>query len=80
MDAGDEFANEGERVSVAYGPFVQSSVVLDWSQSSVFLFNEEEGGGIRAFGWTYVAFLNVFFDELLERLLFVLGEGVYFPR
>ena len=27
----------------------------------------------------YIAFLNVFFDELLERLLFILCEGVDLP-
>jgi hypothetical protein len=47
---------------------------------SVFLFDEEEWGGIGTLGWTYVAFLNVFFDELLERFLFFLSEGVYFSR
>jgi hypothetical protein len=78
LDARDEFADKGERISVAYGPFIQPSIVLDWSQLSVFLFDEEEGSGIRAFGWTYVTFLNMFLDEFLECFLFVLGEGVYF--
>ena len=78
MNARDEFTDKRERISVAYGPFIQSSVVLDWSQSSVFLLDEEEGGGIRAFGRTYVTFLNMLLDEFLECLLFILGEGVYF--
>ena len=59
-----------------YRPFVQSSVILDWSESSVFLFDEEEGGGVWAFRWTYVALLDVFFDKFLKRFLLVLHEGV----
>jgi hypothetical protein len=58
---------------------VEAAVVLHWSKFAVFLFNEEEGGGVGALRGYYVSFLEVFFDELLEGLPFFLGESIDLP-
>jgi hypothetical protein len=75
----DQLRNEWEGVAISDGPLVDSSIVLDRAKFSVFLFDEKEGGGVRAFGWTNVTFLHVLLYELLQFLLFELGEGVDLP-
>ena len=80
LDARNEFADKWKKILIVYGPFVQSSVVLNRSKLSVFLLNEKERGCVWAFLWAYVAFFNVFFDELLKCFLFVLHQGVDFSR
>ena len=50
---------------VFYGPFVYPTVILDGAEFSVFLFDEEEWGGIWTFRGADVPFLQVFLDELL---------------
>ena len=62
---------------VLYGPFVDFPVVLHGSQFSVFLFDEKEWCCVRAFRGADVTLFQVFPEELLERLLFRLGKGVY---
>jgi hypothetical protein len=42
----DEVVNQWERVPVWYSPFVQVSVVLYWTELSIFLSNEKETTGI----------------------------------
>ena len=39
---------ERERIVVLDGPFVKLAVVVDWSEFSTFLLNEEEGGCVGA--------------------------------
>ena len=40
--------DEGRHIVVLLSPSVDGSVVLDWAELSIFLFDEEEVGGIRA--------------------------------
>ena len=42
----DEVGDKGQGVCVLYSMFIEISVVLDWSKLSVFLFDEEERGGL----------------------------------
>ena len=37
-------------------PFVKLTIVIDWSEGSVFLLDEEEGGGIGTFRGSDVTF------------------------
>ncbi len=39
---------EGGYVTVLLGPTVNWAVILDWAEFPVFLFDEEEVGGVRA--------------------------------
>jgi hypothetical protein len=59
--------------------FIEASVVLYWSEFAVFLFNEEEGGGIGTLRGHYVSLSEVFFNEFLEGLPLFLGEGIDLP-
>jgi hypothetical protein len=65
----DQLGDEWQGITVLYGPFIYFSVVLDRSQLAVFLFDKEEGGGIRTFGWADVSLLRVFFHKLLKGFL-----------
>jgi hypothetical protein len=42
----DEIGDEGEGIGVTDSVFIDISIVLTWSESSIFLFDEEEGGGL----------------------------------
>jgi hypothetical protein len=53
---------------------------LDRAKFSIFLLDEEEGGGIRTFGQVNVAFLHVFLHEFLQFFLLELGEGIDLSR
>jgi len=46
---------------------------LDWSQLPILLFDEEEGGSIGAFRWSYRPPGEMFFEEGFEFFLFKLG-------
>ena len=48
---------------------------MDWSELPIFLFNEEEGRGIGAFGWLDGSSGGVFFEEFGKFSLFGLGEA-----
>ena|SRR5258708_3146069 len=47
-EAVNGLGDKGRHVPILLGPSVDGSVVLDWVELSVFLFDEEEVGGIRA--------------------------------
>ena len=55
-----EVGNEGKGVGVADGVFVDIAIVLAWAESSVFLFDEEEGRGLGGVGWTDLSGGEVF--------------------
>ena len=49
---------------------------MDWSQLAVFLFDEEEGGGVWALRWYDVSLFEVFLDEDSQCFPLFLSEGV----
>jgi len=49
-ELGDEFRDEGERVSVLDGYSVQYTIVLDQPEQTILLFNEEHRGCYGRFG------------------------------
>ena len=57
---------------VSSGPFIDGSVVLYWSEFSIFLFDEEKVGGVGAPGFSYGASLQVLLDEVMDFLDFFL--------
>ncbi len=70
----DQGGYKGKGVAVFNRPGVYWSVVLDRSEFSVFLFDEEEGRGVGAFRWLDGSAGGVFFEELGELPLFGSGE------
>jgi hypothetical protein len=72
----DQLRDKWKGVAISDRPLVNSSVVLDRTELSIFLLDEEERGGIRALGWANVTFLHVFLYKLLQFLLLELGKGV----
>jgi hypothetical protein len=72
-DSCNEFRDEWEWCGVSTGPFVEFSVVLYWSELSVFLFDEEEWGCKLAFGLGDVSLLEVFLEEGCGCFLLRLG-------
>jgi hypothetical protein len=46
----DQFSDERKWVFIGDSPLVQSSIVLDWSELSVFLFDKEESAGVGGVG------------------------------
>jgi len=57
------------------GVFVNWAIILDRAQGSVTFLDEEERCCVVAFGWTNSTSLEMFFNELLELLLFQLGKA-----
>jgi hypothetical protein len=76
----DQLGNKWKGVTVSDRPLVDSSVVLDGAEFSIFLLDEEERGGVGTFGGANVTFFHVFLHKLLQLLLFELGESVDFSR
>jgi hypothetical protein len=70
---GDEFRDEREKVAISDSPFINFSVVLDRSWLAILHFDEEERGSVRAFRWSNVTLLLMFFYELFKSLLFSLS-------
>jgi hypothetical protein len=61
-------------------PLINLSVILDRAKLSIFLLDEEEGGGVRAFGQADIAFLYVLLHKLLQFFLLELSEGIDLSR
>ena len=59
--------------------FVDIAVVLAGAESSVFLFDKEEGRGLGGVGWTDLSGGEVLIQEVFGGFVFVGREGVYFP-
>ena len=55
-------------VLISPGPFVNRLVILDQSELSIFLFDEEEVGCVWAPGFSYGASLQMFLDEVVNFL------------
>ena len=59
--------------------FIDVSVILTRTESSVFLFDEEEGRGLGRIGWADLSRGEVLIQEVLRGFTFIRGEGVYLP-
>ena len=55
-----EVGDEGKRVGIANGVFVNVAVVLAGAESAILLLDEEEGGGLRRIGRSYLSGGKVF--------------------
>jgi len=58
--------------------FVEVSVVLAWVESSVFLFDKEERGGLGGIGGTDFSGTKIFVKKCFGSEAFVRGEGIEF--
>jgi len=66
----DEFGDERERVSIFDGYSVQCMIVLDQSERTIFLLNEEYRGCNRGFGGSDSSSAEVFLQEGIQLHLF----------
>ena len=73
----DEVRNEGKRVCVTDGVFVDIAIVLTGSEATVLLFDKEERGRLWGVRGANFACLYIFVKEVLRRFLFLGREGVY---
>jgi len=60
--------------------FIEVSVVLAWTKSSLFLFDKEEGSGLRGVRGADFSSTKVFVKESFSSEAFVRGEGVEFSK
>ena len=58
--------------------FVNVTVVLAGAESTVLLFNKEEGRGLGGIGWADLSRSKVFIQEVLSGFALVWGEGIHF--
>ena len=73
-----ELSDEWEWGGVVHSEGVQSAVILDRSEITIFLLNEEEGECIRGFGLADVSLFKVLCDEFLQGDVFTRGQRVDF--
>jgi len=62
-ELGDEFGDEREGVPVLDGYSVQRTIVLDQSEQTIFLLNEEHRGCYGGLGWLDAFGIQVFLQE-----------------
>ena len=60
--------------------FVDIVVILARAKSSVFLFDDEERGGLRRVGWVNLSRGKVLIKEVFGVFSFFRGERIYFPN
>ena len=72
-ELGDEFGDEGERISVLNGYGVQRMIVLDQPEPAIFLFNEEYQSCYGGFGGLDLSGMQVFLQEGVQLSLFQRG-------
>ncbi len=72
----DEFRDEQKRVSGFDRHFIELPIILYGSKCSIFLFDEEEGGGERGFQGTDPSGFQVFVKEPIKLFLLVSVQGV----
>jgi hypothetical protein len=58
-----------------FGPFVKGSVILYWSEFSIFFLDKEEIGGVGALGWADSIPSEMFFYKFSGFFNFFLSEG-----
>jgi len=59
--------------------FVEVPVILAWAKSSVLLFDEEEGSGLRGVRGTDFCSVKIFVKEGFGSEMFIGGERVELP-
>ena len=69
----DSLRYEGGYITILLGPTVNRAVVLNWTELSVLLLDEEEIGGVRAPRFSNSSSCQVFGYELVDLLYFELG-------
>jgi hypothetical protein len=74
----NEIGDEGKGIGIVNSMFVDILIVLTRSESSIFLFDKEEGGGLWQVGRTYLSSFEVLLNERLCGLTLFWGQGVGF--
>ena len=69
----DEVGDEGERVGVAGGMFIQVSVILTGAEAAVLLFDKEEWGHLGGVGRANLSAIEVFLEEVFGGFSFFGG-------
>jgi hypothetical protein len=72
----EEIGDEGERVAVFLGNFVEPTIVDAKAESAVFFPDEDDRSTTRCAGLADPTFVDVFINELSESSLFGDGEGI----
>src|ERR1700722_19434542 len=70
LDLVYEFGDQRKGVTILHGQGIEFPVVLDRSEITRFLFDEEEGGGDRLFRRTDSTGFQILFKEFVQFLLF----------
>ena len=70
----NDLGNEGGYISVLLCPFVYGSIVLYWSEFSIFLLYKEEIGCIRGFGYADCSPFEVFLYKFVHFSFLLLGK------
>ena len=70
LDLINEFGDQREGITVLYGQGIEFPIVLNRSEITQLLFDEEEGGRNWQFRGTDATSLEVFFQEFIKFLLF----------
>ena len=73
----DEVRNEGKRVCVTDGVFVDIAIVLTGSEATVLLFDKEERGSLWGVRGANFASFQIFVKKVFRCFSFFGGEGVY---
>jgi len=69
-ELGDEFRDEGDRVFILDSYGIQYVIVLDQSERTIFLLNEEHRGCYRGLGRSDLSGMQVFLQEGVQLSLF----------
>ena len=75
--SGQEVGNERERITVLFGDLIKTSEIDAEAESSVFLFDEKDGGSMRRGCRSDETGMEVFLNELTEGLEFNLGQRIH---
>ena len=72
----DEIRNEGKRIGISNGMFIQVVVVLARAKTTIFLFDKEEWGHLRGVRGADLSTIEVFLEEILGGLALIRRDGV----
>ena len=64
-EVGDEVGDKREGIHIFDGMFIEISVILDWLEFAILLFDKEEGRSLGGFRWSDSSCLEVFVDKVL---------------
>ena len=68
-ELGNQLGNEQKWVLVLHSHGVQNVVVLHQTEFAILLFNKEDWGGYRRFGWTNPTRIEIFLEKGILLLL-----------